>query len=389
MAGDGMIDGKFTIKRGQGISQAIRDELGLTQEQCNKLGKSVWTQIFAQVEAQNKKGKIYDGGSNGFAGGNNFVVHPDQVIEFSKEIWGNIVKLVNDKLGTNIAAAQTPAQPAESGAESKGTPVTPGAAETPVTPPTPETPKAENAEETPEVPAENNSKEEGKRIAQELNELLPKNSALMTGDITSKIRNLLESINSENIIYVLEEMPDIAQRIDNVDALGFGFDKTEVYKYILTPLLEKAKASGIDLPVSEKDSFDQMKQDIKTLENFIKANALLEEVVNMNPKPEIESGHNDEGNYDLKKARLSDGRLIAVRYDENGEIRDILISHDTTPDHEADGSTFDGAEVVYMESEALYNTDHSNDLAEGSISPGGYDFEKFKALAEKIFGKNN
>ena len=100
---DGNYDGKITIQKGQGISQAIRDELGLTQEECNKLGGSIWTKIFQQVETQNKQGQIYKGGSDLKGPTNkNFIVHPDQVIEFSKEIWNNIVQLVNDKLGKNI-----------------------------------------------------------------------------------------------------------------------------------------------------------------------------------------------------------------------------------------------------------------------------------------------
>ena len=78
MAIDGNYDGKIAIQKGQGISQAIRDELGLTQAECNKLGGSIWAMIFEQVEAQNQQGKIYSGGSdlNG-AVGKNFVVHSE------------------------------------------------------------------------------------------------------------------------------------------------------------------------------------------------------------------------------------------------------------------------------------------------------------------------
>ena len=51
MSGDGSINGQFVVKKGQGLSQAIRDELGLTQDEANKLG-SVWTKIFEQVDKQ-------------------------------------------------------------------------------------------------------------------------------------------------------------------------------------------------------------------------------------------------------------------------------------------------------------------------------------------------
>ena len=105
----------------------------------------------------------------------------------------------------------------------------------------------------------------------------------------------------------------------------------------------------------------------------------------MNPKPEITSGHDEIDDYDWKKAKLPDGRCIKVCYDKEGEITDILISHDTTPDKYSDGSTFDGAEVRYKKDIALYNTDKNNGFFDGPIT-SGYDFEKLKALAEKIFG---
>ena len=109
MAIDGNYDGKITIKQGQGISQAIRDELGLSQAECNQLGGSIWTQILEQVSMQNEQGKIYDGGNDVKGATNkNFVVHSGQVIEFSRQIWNNIVQLVNDKLGKNIAKLESP-----------------------------------------------------------------------------------------------------------------------------------------------------------------------------------------------------------------------------------------------------------------------------------------
>lgn len=115
MAIDGNYDGKITIQKGQGISQAIRDELGLTQAECNKLGGSIWAKIFEQVEAQNQLGQIYQGGSDLKGPTNkNFVVNPNQEIEFSKDIWDNIVQLVNDKLGKNIEKLNPTSPPVES-----------------------------------------------------------------------------------------------------------------------------------------------------------------------------------------------------------------------------------------------------------------------------------
>ena len=113
MAIDGNYDGIITIKKGQGLSQAISKELGLTQEECNKLGLSVWTQIFEQVEAQNNEGQIYRGGNDLKGPTNkNFIVDPDQVIKFSKDIWNKIVDIVNDNLqGKNIAKLGTDPNP--------------------------------------------------------------------------------------------------------------------------------------------------------------------------------------------------------------------------------------------------------------------------------------
>ena len=118
---------------------------------------------------------------------------------------------------------------------------------------------------------------------------------------------------------------------------------------------------------------------------FESANAFLTEVANMNPKPEIKSGHNEEGDYDWKTANLPDGRWIDVRYDKNGEITEIKISHDTTPYKKSDGTTADYAEASYTKARARYNTNHNNGYFEGFIT-SGYDFEKLKAVAEKIFG---
>lgn len=36
LSGDGMVDGKFVIRQGQGISQAIAAELGLNENDCKQ-----------------------------------------------------------------------------------------------------------------------------------------------------------------------------------------------------------------------------------------------------------------------------------------------------------------------------------------------------------------
>ncbi len=131
----------------------------------------------------------------------------------------------------------------------------------------------------------------------------------------------------------------------------------------------------------EKDY--QNKNRSKIQKTFDGANKLLADVANMKKKPEIKSGK-DEDDTEWKKATLTNGQYIQVYYDKDGNINMISISHDTTPDHGA-SSTFDGAEVTYTKTEAFYDNDKSNSDWEGSIT-SGYNFEKLKALAKKIFG---
>ena len=229
-----------------------------------------------------------------------------------------------------------------------------------------------------------------------------------------KLINILKRINQNNVVYVVNSFPQIATMIDDIDLMGAGLDKNDVYKYVLKHLVNKAKE--LKLPTKYhgecmKMSLDEMKKTITDLKTkildannrqvregnqfnkdlpkirktFDDANRFLAEVANMNPKPAISSGHNEEGDYDWKCTTLPDGRWIEVYYDKEGEIKEILISYDTTPDKETNGSTFDGAEVRYTKNKAWYDTDKNNNDWEGSIT-SGYDFEKLKAIAEKIFG---
>ena len=122
----------------------------------------------------------------------------------------------------------------------------------------------------------------------------------------------------------------------------------------------------------------------KIQKTFDGANKLLADVANMKKKPEIKSGKNDDGT-EWKYVKLNNGQWIRVDYDENRNISEIRISHDTTPDHKADSSTCDSEEVSYTATKAWYDIDKSNNDFEGSIT-SGYNFEKLKALAKKIFG---
>ena len=138
-------------------------------------------------------------------------------------------------------------------------------------------------------------------------------------------------------------------------------------------------ASGVSF------DYSRLPNDNKIRKTFKDANNFLIKVANMNPKPAIQSGHDENLDYDWKGTLLPDGIWIQVNYDKNGEITDILILYDTTPDKRPDGSTNNGYEVLYTKDKAGYNTNHNSVDFEGFIT-SGYDFEKLKAIAEKIFG---
>ena len=269
----------------------------------------------------------------------------------------------------------------------------------------------------------NNTIREAKQIVVELKALEQSDKDARSGKAGAKLLNnvqgkeklinILKRINKNNVAYVVNQFPQLPDMIDGIDIWGNGLDKNDVYKYVLKHLVNKAKELGLPTKYHGeciKMSLDEMKQTIKDLKSkiinhnntvvrearafnkelpkirqtFNNANKFLVEVANMNPKPKISSGHNEKDDYDWKQAKLPDGRWISVLYAKKGEITEIRISYDTTPDKETNGSTFDGAEVRYTKNKAWYNTDKNNDVWEGSIT-SGYDFEKLKAVAEKIF----
>lgn len=98
-------DGVFTIQSGQGISQGIVQELGLSADQAKKIDKTTWNSIFKEIEKQKQTDeKLYAGGSNlDGKTSQNFVVQPGQTVKISlKDTWGNILNILNNHLGTNF-----------------------------------------------------------------------------------------------------------------------------------------------------------------------------------------------------------------------------------------------------------------------------------------------
>ena len=58
-------DGVFTIQSGQGISQGIVQELGLSADQAKKIDKTTWNSIFKEIEKQKQTDeKLYAVGSD-------------------------------------------------------------------------------------------------------------------------------------------------------------------------------------------------------------------------------------------------------------------------------------------------------------------------------------
>ncbi len=97
--GDGQIDGRFVISNG-GITQGIAKELNLTDAECKQLG-SIWLKIIKEfdnpdnITVQNNHDTKPDSA-------NNYLVHKNAVVSFSKECWSRIVGLINGALGKNI-----------------------------------------------------------------------------------------------------------------------------------------------------------------------------------------------------------------------------------------------------------------------------------------------
>ncbi len=431
--GDGNINGQFFVKKGQGLSQAIAEELNLKPDEIKQIDGKTWKSIFQKVDEQQQKniedgkGKVYTGGNtwNG-SGTGNYVVQVNQAVSFSKEIWADIVGLVSAKLGKEIKIGEqdenfgaTNTQGNRGAQNANGTNDS-GATDTP------EEVVAEEMEQQIKADAENvkvtvtneakTFYEEERAHAQDLAKTL-KEVLTAEGMIDMKrAKDLLSRITQDTVAYVLEAYPELATDIDEVFRMGFGFDKDEVYQYLLKPLLERAKSLELSYTYDGKDITVENAKDLSLKEmkvvleyvtpeviqgtveriaskeeqipqiqqTFDEANNFLAEVANMTDK-QIRRGTKEDGK-GYAECTLPDGRRIKVHYTESGEVEQIDISYDTTPYTKADGTSKDGDEIRYRKDKAFYDIDISNGIFEGSIRTG-YDFEKLKALVEKIFGK--
>lgn len=102
---DGRIDGKFIIKQG-GITQGIANELGLTQAECKQINGSIWTQIINEFNNEQNMNVQNNHGTTPNSD-NNYTVHENAMITFSKDCWNKIVSLINNALGKDIKIEDT------------------------------------------------------------------------------------------------------------------------------------------------------------------------------------------------------------------------------------------------------------------------------------------
>ena len=98
---DGKIDGKFIIGNDASISQGIVDELGLTKDECKKISRSIWAQIFKEFDDP-KNVNVSNNQNINPNSDNNYLVHKNAVITLSKECWQKIVGWINNALNKNI-----------------------------------------------------------------------------------------------------------------------------------------------------------------------------------------------------------------------------------------------------------------------------------------------
>lgn len=91
---DGRIDGHFTINQG-GITHGIADELGLSADECKRMG-SVWNEVINELN--NSANYTIENNSNN----NALKVQVGAVVKFSQDCWQRIVDLVNQTLDKSI-----------------------------------------------------------------------------------------------------------------------------------------------------------------------------------------------------------------------------------------------------------------------------------------------
>ena len=123
-------------------------------------------------------------------------------------------------------------------------------------------------------------------------------------------------------------------------------------------------------------------------EVFNEANEFLTELANMENKPNVVSERYSD-HYEFKTA--VDGKIVRIDKYDDGKIKIYINSNTDKRDTKADGSKYDGWEVVYEidkdgKMTGQYNNDYNNTVFDGTITVG-IDKDAIEELARKILNR--
>ena len=124
------------------------------------------------------------------------------------------------------------------------------------------------------------------------------------------------------------------------------------------------------------------------------AEKMLEEVAIDPTQAQITEAEDSRVGGTWKKATLSDGRYIAASYDNRGQINEITVSTDVKTDEIRCADINDAGDFaeVNFDSSGAHVDSETTLIKNGKYDlkvTDGYEFEKYKVLAEKIFGSYN
>ena len=132
----------------------------------------------------------------------------------------------------------------------------------------------------------------------------------------------------------------------------------------------------------------------KAHERINNAKKMLEDVAKGTSQVTIRIAQDKKTGEIVKEATLSDGRYIIASYDKQGNIESIVVSTETGQATETSQNgqlNDDATEVMFrkddiqVDAETNTQRNHKYDLKVTE----GYEFEKYKALADKIFGSHS
>lgn len=118
---------EIKVTSGQGITQAIASNLGLSKDDCKKINLSTWQSVMTLVDEANTK-RVNNNESSIFTGGNdvksigdkstwksNFMVHNGQVLQIEDSVFDKIKSLLGVAGAKDTAEAKASEKSAETG----------------------------------------------------------------------------------------------------------------------------------------------------------------------------------------------------------------------------------------------------------------------------------